>query len=62
MDLPCVFFKPGVFVVAHGKVALCRVPDRKHTANIETHGKFRFSGSVRLLWTNRVRNLKPNIH
>ena len=35
MDLPCVFFKPGVFVVAHGKVQLCRVPDRKHTANIE---------------------------
>jgi len=46
MDLPCVFFKPGVFVVAHGKVALCRVPDRKHTANNETHGKHRVSGSA----------------
>jgi len=45
MDLPCVFFKPGVFVVAYGKVALCRVPDRKHTANNETHGKHRVSGS-----------------
>jgi hypothetical protein len=45
MDLPCVFFKPGVFVVAHGKVALCRVPDRKYTANNETHGKHLVSGS-----------------
>ena len=40
------FFKPGVFVVAHGKFAICRVPDRKHTTNNETHGKYRFSGCV----------------
>jgi len=46
MDLPCAFFKPGVFVVAHGKVALCRVPDKKHTVNNKTHSKFGFSGSV----------------
>jgi len=45
MDLPCVFFKPGVFVAAHDKVALCRVPNRKYMVNNETHGKFRFSGS-----------------
>ena len=46
IDLSCVFFKLGIFIVAHGKARLCRVPDRKHTANNETHGKHRFSGSV----------------
>ena len=40
------FFKPGVFVMAHGKVAFCRVLDRKHTGNNETHGKYGFSRSV----------------
>ena len=45
INLPCVFFKPGVFVVAHGKIALCRVPNKKHTVNNKAHGKFRFSGS-----------------
>jgi len=45
MDLPCVFFKPGVFVVAHGKTVLCRVPDKKHTVNNKTHGKHGFSRS-----------------
>ena len=29
----------------HGKGRLCRVPDRKHTANNETQVKHRFSGS-----------------
>ena len=49
MDLPCVIFKPGVFVVAHGKIALCCVPDRKHTANNKTHGKHAFSRSGGML-------------
>jgi hypothetical protein len=26
-------------VCAHGKVVICRVPDRKHTANYRAHGK-----------------------
>ena len=46
IDLPSVFFKLGIFVVPHSKARLCRVPNRKHTANNETHDKHRFSGSV----------------
>jgi len=50
IDLPSVKahgkVKLGIFVVPHGKARLCRVPGRKHTANNETHGKHRFSGSV----------------
>ena len=46
MNLPCVFFKPGVFVVAHGKVALCRVPDRKHTANLDFPVVLDFYGPI----------------
>ena len=38
--LPCVFF------VAHGKHALCRVPEIVHTAKILAHGKLRVSGSA----------------
>jgi len=30
--LPYAFFLPCVFVVAHDKISLCRVPDKKHTA------------------------------
>ena len=40
-----VFFLPCVFVVAHGKVALCRVPDKKHTTKTQAHGKLAISGS-----------------
>ena len=37
MSLPCVdfavcLFLPCVFAVAYGKIALCCVPDKKHTA------------------------------
>lgn len=32
ITLPCAKFLSFVFFVAHDKVALCRVPDRKHTA------------------------------
>ena len=49
--LPCAKKKhttkslPCVFTVAHGKVALCRVPDKKHTANREAHGILAIFGS-----------------
>ena len=32
MDFAVCIFLPCVFVEAPGKVALCRVPDKKHTA------------------------------
>ena len=54
------FFKPSVVVVAHDKMALCRVSDRKHTTNNETHSKLEFSGSVYRSgygsWNHRLNN------
>jgi hypothetical protein len=46
-----VFFLPCVFVVAHGKMALCRVPDKKHTAKTQAQGKLTISGSE---WNHSV--------
>jgi hypothetical protein len=34
------------YCMTHGKEALCRAPDKRRTAKIETHGKGRVSGSV----------------
>jgi hypothetical protein len=39
-SLPCALYK------THGKEALCRSPERKHTAKIFTHGKDEFSHSA----------------
>jgi len=40
------FFLQCAFFVIYGKTPLCRVSDKMHTANYQTHGKLRFSGSV----------------
>ena len=48
MDFAVCFFLPCVFVVAHGKISLCRVPDKKHMAKTEAHGKLAISRSVPL--------------
>ena len=46
VSLPSDFLLPCVFFAAHGKGALCRVPDIMHTANTWAHGKVPFSGSA----------------
>jgi len=46
INLPCAFFLQCAFFVIYGKTPLCRVSDKMHTANYQTHSKLRFSGSV----------------
>ena len=41
-----VFFLLSVFSAALGKELVCRVPERIHSTNIKTLGKFDVSGSV----------------
>ena len=45
LESPCAFYSPCVLFSAHGKISVHRVPEEKHTANMEAHGELAVSGS-----------------